>query len=76
MTDDQIRAYEEYMLDAQTVLRQPPAEGKLQIDDLESRVRHLAEVEGISLLRVRQINDARLRITKMHEEVPQALASK
>lgn len=75
-TDDQIRAWKEYMLAAQAALRQPPNEAKPQIDDLESRLLHLAKVEQISVLSVRQINDARLRIAKMHEELLQALASK
>ena len=75
-TADQIRAYEEYMVAAQAALRHPPNEAKPQIDDLESRLRHLAEVERISVLSVRQSNDARLRITKMHEELLQALASR
>ena len=75
-TDDQIRAWEEYMLAAQAALRQPPNEAKPQIDDLESRLLHLAKVERISALSVRQINDARLRIAKMREELLQSLASK
>ena len=75
-TDDQIRAYEEYMLAAQAALRHPPNEAKPQIDDLESKLRHLAQVERISVLSVRQSNEARLRIAKMHEELLQALASK
>ncbi|PYT92566.1 MAG: hypothetical protein DMG36_14290 [Acidobacteria bacterium] len=75
-TDDQIRAWEEYMLAAQAALRHPPNEAKPQIDDLESRLRNLAEVERILVLSVRQSNDARLRIAKMHEELLQALASK
>jgi hypothetical protein len=75
-TDDQIRAWEEYMLAAQAALRHPPNEAKPQIDDLESRLRNLAEVERILVPSVRQSNDARLRIAKMHEELLQALASK
>lgn len=75
-TDDQIRAWQEYMLAAQAALRQPPNEAKPQIDDLESRLLHLAKVERISVLSVRQSNDARLRIAKMREELLQALTSK
>jgi hypothetical protein len=55
-TGDQIRAWEEYMLAAQAALRQPPNEP--QIDDLESRLGHLAEVERILVLSVRQSNNA------------------
>src|SRR5712692_11790936 len=36
-SDDKIRAYEEYMLAAQAALREPPAEAKSRIADLESR---------------------------------------
>lgn len=75
-TDDQIRAWEEYMLAAQAALRLPPNEAKPQINDLESRLLHLAKVERISVLSVRQSNDARLRIATMREELLQALASK
>lgn len=75
-TDDQIRAWKEYMLAAQAALHHPPNEAKPQIDDLESKLRQLAEVERISVLSVRQSNDARLRIATMREELLQALASK
>ena len=75
-TDDQIRAWEEYMLAAQAALRHPPNEAKPQVDDLESRLRHLAEVERIVVLSVRQSNDARLQLATMREELLQALASK
>ena len=75
-TDNQFRAWQEYMLAAQAALRHPPNEAKPQIDDLESRLIHLAKVERISVLSVRQINDARLRLATMREELLQALASK
>ena len=72
--DDKIRTYEECMLAAQAVLRRPPAEARLKVDDLESS--HLAQVERISFLSARQSNDARLRISTMREELLRALASK
>lgn len=75
-SDDKIRAYEEYMLAAQAALRQPPTEAKPQVDDLESIVRHLGEVEQMLIPSVRQTNDARLRIATMRDELLQALTSK
>ena len=75
-TDDQIRAWEQYRLAAQAALRHPPNEAKPEIDDLASRLRHLAKVERILVLSVRQNNKPRLRITKMQEEVLQALGWK
>lgn len=75
-SDDRIRAYREYMLAAQAALRQPPTEAKPQIDDLESRVRHLGEVEQNLIPSVRQTNNARLRVATMRDELLQALSSK
>ena len=75
VTDDQIHAWEEYMLAAQAAFRQPPNDAKPQIDDLESRLLRLAKVERISVQSVREINDARLRLATMREELLQALAS-
>lgn len=44
-TADQIRSWEEYMLATQAALRLPPNEPTPYVDDLESRLRHLAQVE-------------------------------
>src|SRR5882724_7741081 len=37
-SDDKIRAYQEYMVAAQAALRDPPAEAKARVDDLESNL--------------------------------------
>lgn len=74
--DEKIRAYEQFMLAAQAALRQPPAEAKPQVDDLESRILQLGEVERNLIPSVRQSNDARLQLATMHEELLRALTSK
>jgi hypothetical protein len=75
-SDGKIRAYEEYMLEAQAALRQPPTEAKPQVDDLETRIRQLGQAEQTLIPSLRLTNNARLRIATMREELLQALTSK
>ena len=73
---DKIRAYEEYMLAAQAALREPPAEAKSRIADLESKLRRLGKVEQILIPSLRVPNEARIRLATAHQELIQALSTK
>ena len=75
-SDDIIRAYDEYMLAAQTALRESPNEIKSRIDDLESKIRRLGKVEQNWIPSIRQSNEARIRLATAHEELLRALTSK
>jgi len=75
-SDDPIRAYEEYMLAAQAALREPPAEAKARVDDLESNLRRLGEAERNLIPSLRVTNDARIRLATVHQELMQALSTK
>jgi len=75
-SDDKIRAYEEYMLAAQAVLREPPAEAKARVDDLESKIQRLGKVEQNLIPSVRGTNEARIRLATAHRELMQALSTK
>jgi intein/homing endonuclease len=75
-SDDKIRAYEEYMLEAQAALREPPNELKSRIDDLESKIRRLGDVEQNLIPSLRGTNDVRIRLATAHEELLRALTSK
>ena len=74
--DDKIRAYEQFMLAAQAALREPPEKAKPQVDDLESKIRHLGHAEQNLIPNVRLINDARLRLATLHEELLRLLTSR
>jgi len=73
---DKIRAYEEYMLTAQAALREPPAEAKARVDDLESKIRRLGKVEQNLIPSIRGTNEARIRLATAHRELLQALSTK
>jgi hypothetical protein len=75
-SDDKIRAYEEYMLAAQAALREPPAEAKARVDDLESKIQRLGKVEQNLIPSVRGTNEARIRLATAHRELMQALSTK
>jgi hypothetical protein len=75
-SDDKIRAYEEYMLAAQAVLREPPADAKARVDDLESKVQRLGRAEQNLIPNIRVTNEARIRLATAHEELMQALSTK
>lgn len=75
-SDDKIRAYEEYMLAAQAVLREPPAEAKSRIADLESKLRRLGKVEQTLIPGLRVTSEARIRLATAHQELMQALSAK
>jgi hypothetical protein len=75
-SDDKIRAYEEYMLAAQAALREPPAEAKARVDDLESKIRRLGKVEQNLIPSLRVTNEARIRLATAHQELMQALSAK
>jgi hypothetical protein len=75
-SDDKIRAYEEYMLAEQAVLREPPDETKSRITDLESKLQGLGEAERNLIPNTRAINEARIRLATAHRELMQALSSK
>jgi hypothetical protein len=75
-TAEEIRAYEEYMLAAQSALREPPGKARARADNLESKMRHLGEPEQLQATNFRQSNDARVQIATRREELMQALASK
>ncbi len=75
-SDDKIRAYEEYMLAAQAALREPPAEAKSRIADLESKLRRLGKVEQNLIPSLRVTNEARIRLATAHQELMQALSAK
>ncbi len=75
-SDDKIRTYEEYMLAAQAALREPPAEAKARVDDLESRIRRLGKVEQNLIPSIRATNEARIRLATAHRELMQALSTR
>jgi hypothetical protein len=75
-SDDKIRAYEEYMLAAQAALREPPAEAKSRIADLESKLRRLGKVEQNLIPNLRGTNEARILLATAHHELMQALSTK
>ncbi|PYU08535.1 MAG: hypothetical protein DMG33_01130 [Acidobacteria bacterium] len=75
-SDDKIHAYEEYMLAAQAALREPPAEAKSRIADLESKLRRLGKVEQNLIPGLRVTNEARIRLATAHQELMQALSAK
>ena len=75
-SDDKIRAYEEYMLAAQAALREPPAEAKSRIADLESNLRRLGKVEQYLIPSLRVTIEARIRLATAHQELMQALSTK
>lgn len=75
-TADDIRAYEEYMLAAQSALREPPANAKARAADLESKRSHLREPGQLQATHFRQSNEIRVRLATQREELMQALASK
>ncbi len=75
-SDDKIRKYEEYMLAAQAALREPPAEAKARVDDLESNLRRLGKVEQNLIPSISATNEARIRLATAHRELMQALSTK
>ena len=75
-SDDKIRAYEEYMLAAQAVLRETPAEAESRIADLEPNLRRLGKVEQNLIPSLRGTNEARIRLVTAHHELMQALSTK
>jgi len=75
-SDDKIRAYEEYMLAAQAALREPPAEAKSRIADLESKLGRLGKVEQNLIPSFRATSEARIRLATAHQELMQALSTK
>jgi hypothetical protein len=75
-SDDKIRAYEEYMLAAQAALREPLAEAKSRIADLESKLRRLGKVEQSLIPSLRGTNEARILLATAHQELMQALSAK
>jgi hypothetical protein len=75
-SDDKIRAYEEYMLAAQAALREPSAEAKSRIADLESKLRRLGKVEQNLIPSLRGTNEARILLATAHQELMQALSTK
>ncbi len=75
-SDDKIRTYEEYMLAAQAALREPPAEAKARVADLESKLRGLGKVEQNLIPSLRLTNEARIRLATAHQELMQALSTK
>lgn len=75
-SDDNIRAYEEYMLAAQAALREPPAEATSRIAELESKLPRLGVAEQNLIPGVRATNEARTRLATAHQELMQALATK
>ncbi len=75
-SDDRIRAYEEYMLAAQAALREPPAEAKSRIANLESKLRRLGKVEQNLIPSLRGTNEARILLATAHQELMQALSTK
>jgi hypothetical protein len=75
-SDDKIRAYEEYTLAAQAALREPPAEAKSRITDLEPKLHRLGKVEQNLVPNVRMINEARIRLATARQELMQALSTK
>ena len=75
-SDDKIRAYEEYMVAAQAALREPPAEAKSRIADLESNLRRLGKVEQNLIPSLRGTNEARILLATAHQELMQALSTK
>ncbi len=75
-SDDKIHAYEEYMLAAQAALREPPAEAKSRIADLESNLRRLGKVELNLIPSLRGTNEARILLATAHQELMQALSTK
>jgi hypothetical protein len=64
------------MLSAQAALREPPGEANARADDLESKMRRLAEPEQLLATGFGQSNDARVRVATQREELMQALAAK
>jgi hypothetical protein len=64
------------MLAAQAVLREPPAEAKARVDDLESRVQRLGRAEQNLIPNILATNEARIRLATAHEELMQALSTK
>jgi hypothetical protein len=75
-SDDKIRAYEEYMLAAQAALREPPAEAKSRIADLEPKLHRLGKVEQTLTPSLRATNEARIRLATARQELMQALSTK
>jgi len=75
-TTEEIRAYEEYMLAAQSALREPPGKARARADNLESKLRRLGEPEQLQATNFRQSNGTRVQIATQREELMQALASK
>jgi hypothetical protein len=73
-SDDKIHAYEEYMLAAQAALREPPAEAKSRIADLEPKFRRLGKVEQNLIPSLRGTNEARILLATAHQELMQALS--
>jgi hypothetical protein len=73
---DKIRAYDEYMLVVQAVLREPPAEARSRIADLESKLRRLGNVEQNLIPSLHLTNEARIRLATAHQELMQALSTK
>jgi hypothetical protein len=75
-SDDKIRAYEEYMQEAQAALREPAAEAESRIADLETKLRGLGEAEQNLVPNIRVINEARIRMATTRRELMQALSAK
>ena len=75
-SDDKIRAYEEYMLAAQAMLRETPAEAESRIADLEPNLRRLGKVEQNLIPSLRGTNEARIRLVTARDELMQALSTK
>jgi hypothetical protein len=71
-----IRAYDEYMLAAQAALREPPAEAKSRIADLESKLHRLGKVEQNLIPNLRGTNETRILLATAHQELMQALSTK
>ena len=64
------------MLAAQAALREPPAEARSRIADLESMLRRLGKVEQNLIPSLRGTNEARIRLATAHEELLRALTLK
>lgn len=75
-SDDKIRAYEEYMLAVQAALREPLAEAKSRIADLESNLGRLGKAEQMLIPSLRATNEARMRLATAHQELMQALSTR
>jgi len=75
-SDERIRAYDEYMLAAQSALRDPPNKASSRLGNLESEERSLGDVERRVIPSLRTVMEARIRLAAEHHDLIQALAQK